>query len=63
MVQGMVIDMNDAKLQTLDQLRAFLSGTVTVCFSLAPTSATIWSRELCAASATSTSSGAMRAWC
>ncbi len=36
MMQGMVIDMNDAKLQTLDQLRAFLSGTVTVCFSLAP---------------------------
>ena len=35
-MQGMVIDMNDAKLQTLDQLRAFLSGTVTVCFSLAP---------------------------
>ena len=32
----MVIDMNDAKLQTLDQLRAFLDGALTVEFSLAP---------------------------
>jgi hypothetical protein len=32
----MVIDMNDTKLQTLDQLRAFLNGTLTVEFSLAP---------------------------
>jgi len=28
MMQGMVIDMNDAKLRTLDQVRAFLQGTV-----------------------------------
>jgi transposase InsO family protein len=35
MMRGMVIDMNDAKLQTLDQLRAFLNGTLTVEFSLA----------------------------
>jgi hypothetical protein len=36
MMQGMVIDMNDARLQTLDQLRAFLNGTLTIDFSLAP---------------------------
>jgi len=36
MMPGMVIDMNDAKLQTLDQVRAFLNGTVSVEFSLAP---------------------------
>jgi len=36
MMRGMVIDMNDAKLQTLDELRAFLDGTLTVEFSLAP---------------------------
>jgi len=30
----MVIDMNDSKLQTLDQVRAFLNGTVTVEFSV-----------------------------
>ena len=30
MMQGMVIDMNDAQLHTLDQLRAFLDGTVAV---------------------------------
>lgn len=35
MMRGMVIDMNDAKLQTLDQVRAFLKGTVVVAFSLA----------------------------
>jgi len=35
MMQGMVIDMNDAKLQTLEQVRAFLNGTVTVEFSVA----------------------------
>jgi len=35
MMRGMVIDMNDAKLQTLEQLRAFVHGTVTVEFSLA----------------------------
>src|ERR1019366_4699012 len=29
-----VIDMNDAKLHTLDQLRAFLNGTVAVGFSV-----------------------------
>ena len=29
-MQGMVIDMNDAQLHTLDQLRAFLDGTVAV---------------------------------
>jgi hypothetical protein len=29
----MVIDMNDAKLQTLDQVRAFLRGAATVVFS------------------------------
>jgi transposase InsO family protein len=36
MMRGMVIDMNDAKLQTLEQLRAFLNGTLTIEFSLAP---------------------------
>ena len=35
MMQGMVIDMNDAQLHTLDQLRAFLDGTVAVGFSVA----------------------------
>lgn len=35
MMRGVVIDMNDAKLQTLDQVRAFLKGTVVVAFSLA----------------------------
>ncbi len=35
MMQGMVIDMNDAKLQTLAQVRAFLKGTVTVVFAVA----------------------------
>jgi transposase InsO family protein len=35
MMRGMVIDMNDVKLQTLDQVRAFLKGTVTVVFSVA----------------------------
>jgi transposase InsO family protein len=35
MMRGMVIDMNDAKLQTLEQVRAFLNGTVTVEFSVA----------------------------
>jgi len=34
MMQGMVIDMNDAKLRTLDQVRAFLLGTVTLEFSV-----------------------------
>ena len=34
MMQGMVIDMNDAQLHTLDQLRAFLDGTVAVGFSV-----------------------------
>lgn len=35
MMRGMVIDMNDAKLHTLDQVRAFLKGTVAVAFSVA----------------------------
>ena len=35
MMRGMVIDMNDAQLHTLDQLRAFVSGTMTVDFSVA----------------------------
>ena len=35
MMRGMVIDMNDAKLQTLDQVRAFLKGAVAVGFSVA----------------------------
>jgi hypothetical protein len=35
MMRGMVIDMNDAKLQTLEQVRAFLNGTATVDFSVA----------------------------
>ena len=35
MMRGMVIDMNDAKLQTLDQVRAFLKGTVVMAFSVA----------------------------
>jgi len=35
MMRGMVIDMNDATLQTLEQLRAFLRGTVTVDFCVA----------------------------
>jgi len=34
MMRGMVIDMNDAQLQTLDQVRAFLEGTVAVEFSV-----------------------------
>ena len=34
MMRGMVIDMNDAQLHTLDQLRAFLKGTVAVGFSV-----------------------------
>ena len=34
MMRGMVIDMNDAKLHTLDELRAFLNGTVAVGFSV-----------------------------
>ena len=36
MMRAMVIDMNDAKLQTLDQVRAFLEGTIPIDFSLAP---------------------------
>lgn len=36
MMRAMVIDMNDAKLQTLDQVRAFLDGTIAIDFSLAP---------------------------
>ncbi len=35
MMQGMVIDMNDAQLQTLDQVRAFLKGTAPLGFSVA----------------------------
>lgn len=35
MMRGMVIDMNDKKLHTLAQLRAFLEGTVAVSFSVA----------------------------
>jgi transposase InsO family protein len=35
MMRGMVIDMNDAQLQTLDQVRAFLKGTVVLGFSVA----------------------------
>ena len=35
MMRGMVIDMNDAQLHTLDQLRAFLEGTMAVDFSVA----------------------------
>ena len=34
MMRGMVIDMNDVQLHTLDQLRAFLNGTVAVGFSV-----------------------------
>ena len=34
-MRGMVIDMNDAQLQTLDQVRAFLKGTVAMGFSVA----------------------------
>jgi len=33
-MRGMVIDMNDAQLHTLDQLRAFLNGTAAVGFSV-----------------------------
>jgi hypothetical protein len=36
MMQGMVIDMNDVKLRTLDQVRAFLQGTVALDFSVLP---------------------------
>lgn len=36
MMRGMVIDMNDAKLRTLDQVRAFLEGTVALEFSVLP---------------------------
>ena len=35
MMRGMVIEMNDAKLQTLDPIRAFLDGTVPVDFAVA----------------------------
>ena len=35
MMQGMVIDMNDTQLQTLDQVRAFLKGTAPLGFSVA----------------------------
>lgn len=35
MMRGMVIDMNDAKLQTVAQIRQFLSGTVGVGFAVA----------------------------
>ena len=35
MMRGMVIDMNDAQLHTLDRLRAFLEGTMAVDFSVA----------------------------
>ena len=35
MLRGMVIDMNDAQLHTLDRLRAFLEGTLAVDFSVA----------------------------
>ena len=35
MMGGMVIDMHDAQLQTLDQVRAFLKGTVALGFSVA----------------------------
>src|ERR1035437_3964046 len=34
MMRGMVIDMNDEKLKTLAQLRAFVDGTVTVDFAV-----------------------------
>jgi hypothetical protein len=34
MMRGMVIDMNDAQLHTLDQSRAFLNGTMAVGFSV-----------------------------
>jgi hypothetical protein len=36
MMRGMVIDMNDSKLQSLDQVRAFLNGTAAVDFSVSP---------------------------
>ena len=36
MMRGMVIDMNDKQLATLAQLQAFLDGTTTVDFALAP---------------------------
>ena len=36
MKRGMVIDMDDAQLQTLDQVRAFLEGTAAMGFSVAP---------------------------
>ena len=35
MMRGMVIDMNDAQLHTLAQIRAFLDGTVAVEFAVA----------------------------
>ena len=35
MMRGMVIDMNDAQLQTLDQVRSFLKGTAALGFSVA----------------------------
>ena len=35
MMRGMVIDMNDARLQTLDQVRAFVQGTLAMDFSVA----------------------------
>ena len=35
MISGMVIDMNDNQFHTLEQLRAFLKGTIAVAFSVA----------------------------
>ena len=35
MMRGMVIDMNEERLQTLAQLQAFLDGTIAVDFAVA----------------------------
>jgi hypothetical protein len=35
-MQGMVIDMNEQQLQTLEQLQAFLDGTTAIEWQLAP---------------------------
>jgi hypothetical protein len=50
MMQSMVIQMNDQHLRTLAQLQAFLDGTTTVDFALAPEeSGTVSSAAPCAA--------------
>ena len=41
-MQGMVIYMNEQQLQTLEQLQAFLDGTVAIDLQLAPAERYAW---------------------